>query len=356
MKSTLTLLAVILVIGFAHFASAFLIPVFLSLFLAMLIDPAVGFFERHGVRRKVSTYVVVGTLTAIGGVVGWLIYSSSASLLSSIATSPRLASLVAELQKSAVHFDPSSSTLFESFSMKFTDGIQKVQVIEKYPIWMKMMLSAFGSLFELMSLAIFVPILIFYFLHEKENLIESLNGLLGPYLYLPTLNSELPLMIRAFFSANIVTALLLVITHAVALYAIGFTNWLPLALATGLLNVVPISVFAIIGSGVLPPDVAFPYMAAALATLLLHFIFNSLILPLLMGGKTNINTSSLIVGLLFWSWLWGAVGFLIAIPMTVLLKIFLESNRATVPIANLMAAEPMALLPGIEDEAEAPIY
>jgi len=229
------------------------------------------------------------------------------------------------------------------------EAVQKVEIVQTYPAWFGFILAGFGSIFEVFSVAIFVPLLLFYFLFDKENLVESANAILGESLYLPTLNSELPAMIRAFFSANIVTVIGLIATHAVAFYVLGFENWLPLAIITGFLNILPIvgaplAIVVPVGMGSLGVGAPFPYIGVVVATMFLHFIFNNFVLPVLIGSKININTASLAIGLLFWSWLWGGIGFLIAIPMTALIKIFLESNSSTIAIANLMAARPMALL------------
>jgi predicted PurR-regulated permease PerM len=342
-------LLVIMTIALAYFASAVLIPIFLSLFLAMLIEPVVIFLVDRGVSRKLSTYLIVGLLVLTIGASGWFFYFSLVDLLTVLAQSPRLAALADWVQKSAGHFQSSTTNLISHSTAPPHEIVQKVQIVETYPTWVHLIGRAFGSLFELVSVGIFVPLLLFYFLYEKENLVESLNGILGPYLYLPTLNTELPLMIRAFVFSNFVTSVLLVLAHAVALYFLGFLNWMPLALAMGLLNIVPIigapaAILTMVGTGVLPEGMEFPYLMGVAVTLVLHIVFNNLVLPLLMGGRTNINTTSLIVGLLFWSWLWGAVGFLIAIPMTALLKIFLESNSSVLPIANLMAARPTAIV------------
>ncbi len=337
-------------VGFAFAARVVLIPLFLSVFLAMLFEPVVSMLVDRRIRRQWATTLVVSTFVVLTGAALWFIYLSGLSLLNDLASSPRLASLADYVQRTAGAFDIGAFVPIHANPVE----VQKVEVVSAYPAWMGFMLTGFGSLFEVVSVGIFVPLLMFYFLFDKENLVESLNALLGEYLYLPTLNSELPKMIRAFFSANAVTAGGLMITHALMFYALNFENWLPLAIITGFLNILPLvgaplAIVFPIAVGVLPSSVAFPYVGVVLGTLVLHFIFNNLVLPVFIGSRININTASLAIGLLFWSWLWGGVGFLIAIPMTALIKIFLESNTSTLAIANLMAARPQLVI----NEAEA---
>ena len=342
------------VIAFAYVARVVFIPVFLSVFLAMLFEPIVGALVARRFNRQTAATLVVTAFVLLSSGALWFFYLSSLSLLNDLAASPRVAGLADYVQRTAGSFDIRS--ILPTHSL-VPDGVQKVEIVQAYPAWMGFLLTGFGSIFEVLSVGIFVPLLLFYFLFDKENLVESLNAILGESLYLPTLNSDLPNMIRAFFSANIVTALGLMVTHAAAFYFLGFENWLPLAAITGFLNILPIvgaplAIVVPIGMGSLAAGTPFPWVGVIVSTMLLRFIFNNFLLPVIIGSKININTASLAVGLLFWSWLWGGIGFLIAIPMTALIKIFLESNTSTLPIANLMAARPMALLNDPDAELE----
>ena len=318
-------------IAFAYFARVVFIPVFLSIFLAMLFEPVVSRLGDFRLSRQRASTLVVLLFVIVSGVGLWYLYLSSMSLINDLSVSPRVASLADYIQRTAGSFESSTKTFFTFTASGAGADVQKVQLIENHPAWLDFMMSGFGSLFEIASVAIFVPLLLFYFLYDKENLVESANIILGRALYLPTLNSELPNMIRAFFVANIVTVAGLIATHAAMFYLLGFENWLPLSIISGFMNVLPLvgaplAIVVPIGMGIMDPSIPFPYLYTVIFTLALHFIFNNLVLPVFIGSRININTVSLAVGLLFWSWLWGAVGFLIAIPMTALIKIFLESN------------------------------
>jgi predicted PurR-regulated permease PerM len=332
-------------VAFAYFARIVLIPIFLSVFLAMLFEPVVEVLVNRRVHRKPAATIVVLSFVVVSAAALWFVYLSSFSLLNDLAVSPRVAALASYVQRTAGSFDIRSFMPVQGGHVQ----VQKVEIVQEVPAWMGFVLTGFGSIFGLMSVGIFVPLLLFYFLFDKENLVESLNAVLGEWCYLPTLNSELPNMIRAFFYSNIVTGGGLMLTHAFLFYALNFENWVPLAVITGFLNMLPIvgaplAILVPIVMGILPAGVVFPYLGVIVVSLALHLVFNNFVLPVLIGSRININTASLAIGLLFWSWLWGGIGFLIAIPMTALIKIFLESNSSTVPIANLMAGKPQLVL------------
>lgn len=341
-------------VAFAYVARVVMIPVFLSVFLAMLFEPIVAALVERGFRRQRAATLIVLLFVLVSGASLWFVYLSSLSLLNDLSVSPRVAALADYVQRTAGSLDIRSMIPAHGIA---SDDVQKVEIVQAYPAWLGFLLTGFGSIFEVLSVAIFVPLLLFYFLFDKENLVESLNTLLGEWLYLPTLNSELPNMIRAFFAANIVTVVGLIIAQGFMFYALNFENWLPLAVVTGFLNILPIvgaplAIVVAIGMGVFPVAAPFPYLGVIVVTLFFHLVFNNFVLPVIIGSRININTSSLAVGLLFWSWLWGGIGFLIAIPMTALIKIFLESNSSTLQIANLMAAKPQLVLSEPEVELD----
>src|SRR5215813_5595523 len=55
--------------------------------------------------------------------------------------------------------------------------------------------------------------------------------------------------------------------------------------------------------------------------------------------KPLLITLLLLLSLAFWGWLWGVVGMILAVPLTVIGKIILENIRETKPLATLISNE-----------------
>jgi predicted PurR-regulated permease PerM len=66
-------------------------------------------------------------------------------------------------------------------------------------------------------------------------------------------------------------------------------------------------------------------------------LFGSIVEPIFMGKSFSINVITILIMLLFWGFLWGVPGLIIAIPITVFIKIILEQYPSTRVIATLMA-------------------
>lgn len=337
-----------LALAMAYFASVVFIPIFVALFLAMLLDPVVNGLQRRGLPRAPGALVTVVVFLTLLALAVYGLYLSVAELANSLPLyREKIQHFAAGLQRSM----PSLDTVFPPPAhAPGTPLIQKVEIVEKYPQWSYLMIRGVGTLYELVATAIFVPLLLLYFLIEKADLLESGNALVSKYAYIPRLNGELPRMVRAFLVGNAATGLLLMIGHTATLYALGFGNWLSLGMLTGLLNLVPLigaplALLLPVGQALAQFDSLSPLALYGGLTLIFHLISNNLVLPLIVGNRINVSSSAMVVGFLFWGWLWGAIGFLLAIPMTALLKIVFESNRATFGLANMLAARPRHVLP-----------
>ena len=86
--------------------------------------------------------------------------------------------------------------------------------------------------------------------------------------------------------------------------------------------------------------------AAALAPPLFYLVLTSiegnLITPLILGRTTELDPLAIFVWLLFWVWLWGVPGAIVAVPMLMLIKLTCEKSRVLAPIAALLSRNTIA--------------
>jgi putative permease len=62
-----------------------------------------------------------------------------------------------------------------------------------------------------------------------------------------------------------------------------------------------------------------------LTTLTLHLLAMNVLYPKLLGSRLRLNPLAVTVALLFWAWLWGAMGLLLAVPVTAAMKIVFDN-------------------------------
>ncbi|WP_115718196.1 AI-2E family transporter [Gallaecimonas mangrovi] len=77
----------------------------------------------------------------------------------------------------------------------------------------------------------------------------------------------------------------------------------------------------------------------ALGFLLVNTLMGNAVEPRLMGRGLNLSTLVVFISLIFWGWLLGSVGMLLSVPLTMIIKIALESNHNTAKIAVLLSNE-----------------
>ena len=67
-------------------------------------------------------------------------------------------------------------------------------------------------------------------------------------------------------------------------------------------------------------------------------VVGNIIDPILMGNRMKLNTLTVILGLVFWGYIWGVAGMLLSVPLMVSLRIILEQNPSTAVIARAMSS------------------
>ena len=114
-------------------------------------------------------------------------------------------------------------------------------------------------------------------------------------------------------------------------------------LIVSLLNVIPYvgpaigfgaaALFSLLVAG---PTVA---LLAMIMFLIVQFIDNNLLTPLIAGSQININALAAIVSLVVWGMIWGAVGMVLALPILGLIKIICDEIPELQPIGYLIGGK-----------------
>ena len=70
----------------------------------------------------------------------------------------------------------------------------------------------------------------------------------------------------------------------------------------------------------------------------IHVFALNLIAPQLVGRRLRLNAVAITVSLLFWGWVWGGMGLLLAIPITATLRVVCDHTESWKPIGRWLSA------------------
>jgi AI-2 transport protein TqsA len=96
---------------------------------------------------------------------------------------------------------------------------------------------------------------------------------------------------------------------------------------------VPPVLLAILVSG-LPNGVA-----VAGGYILINILLGNFVEPMLLGRRFGVSTLVVVLSVLFWGWLWGPLGMLLSVPLTMMVKVLLDNSEEFHWLAVAMGKE-----------------
>ncbi|WOI56772.1 AI-2E family transporter [Palleronia sp. LCG004] len=319
---TLVLFASVLA---CFFAKDVLLPVILGLMLALTLSPIVRGAGRIGVPAPVSAALLVitfGTAIAAGG------YAASGPVGSWLSEAPELGQelriKLRGLLASVERVKQASEEVGGIAEQAGSGEVQRV-AIEQPGILNSAVSSAASAgttLVVALVLALFILSAGDMFrvklvetmprLSEKKRAVKILYGVeraISQYLLTITLiNAGLGLAVWGLMA-------LAGLPKAYIWGIVAFTfNFLPfIGAVAGVILVAMYSIltFDMLGQAIIPPLL---YLAAT-------SLEGQIITPSILGRRLELNTVSVFVTVVFWGWLWGIAGALMAVPFLVIVKV-----------------------------------
>lgn len=318
----LNILVVIAVLYTLYFCRTLLLPIFVAGFIALFSSPLVSMLTRFRLPQAVSAGIVSLLLLVILGGTFVFLAGPAAYWLDSL---PELGNKIsAQVSGISEKFDSLRAQVVPD-----ADGSSNAvgSAVEAAMVSTVSLLAGTTAMFLMQVTAVFV--ITYFFLVYGDSLMRNFVRAQSSF-------SEKKRAVVIFQTVrdDISRYVLLVSMINLGLgAATGFVLWIigvedPLlwgALAT-ILNFAPYVgplVLSIIltGVGVLEYQAWEMIILVPGSFLLLNFIESQLVTPTLLGQRFNMNPLLVVLWMLVWGWLWGVIGFLIAIPLLVCFKI-----------------------------------
>jgi predicted PurR-regulated permease PerM len=344
----LWVVVIAIVVAFAYFASSLCITFLLASFLALLFDPIPTYLERFRIPRVISTGLLI-----IAGLVGIVaaVHSSYDRANQIIEDLPDYADRIHDafepINQRIQQVQKSAGSITASTPVPVTKKAPPVVRVadQPSPAWPSYLIRGVGSVWGALIVGGIVPFLMFFLLVRKSHLYDWLAHTFGETVDVPNFTSMLAKMVRGFVIGNLFVGALMAAVMIAVLYALKVPGALPLGIASGFLNLVPF-LGALLAAGlpvfasIFQFDSPAPFVLMVVAAVALHIVSANFLVPKLIGSRVNIGPVAATMGMLWWGWLWGIMGVLLAVPLTAFVKLVADCHPSLIHISNLLAEKP----------------
>ncbi len=342
----------VLAVAVLYFGKPVVMPLAVAMLLSVVFSPAVSRLERVGAGRvrigRVGAVLLVGL--AVGGVfagIGWIVGSQGGPLVEKLPEYRRaLRAQLREPLRSLRHLERTAQEVGEltEVAPSGEPGPAKVEVVEGGSELVGFARSWVGSVASLAGTAGLVIVLLLFLLIEREGLRDRVMRVVGP--------GDLRVTTSAFGDAvdrvtRYVRALaLLNLGHgaivALGLTLIGLPGALLLGLLSALLRFVPYlgpwlaAGLALVTALANSEGWTVPLLAGVFLVAL-ELVSNNLLEPWLFGSSVGLSPFAHILSTIFWTWLWGPIGLVLATPLTACMVAFGRYAPSLEPLAILLS-------------------
>jgi predicted PurR-regulated permease PerM len=335
----ITGLFVLAVLYTLFFARAFLLPIVLAVLLDFLLSPIIRTLKRARIPEPLGAALVILSLL---GAVGAGAYSLAEPAREWMAKAPqsisRVQSRLRELRKPVEQVTRTAEQVEAATEVR-KSGPQEVVV--RGP---RLSERLFGTTQSLLTGAMETIILLYFLLAAGDLFLQKLIKVL-PLLkdkkkaVAIARETEASISTYLFTVALVNVALGIVVTLVMLL--IGMPNAILWGSMAALAEFIPyVGATVMLGTLAMAGLVTFPDLGHALlvpgAYLAVNLIQANFISPAVLGRRLTLNPVAILVGLVFWWWIWGVGGAFIAVPLLATLKIFCDHIESLAPIGEFL--------------------
>lgn len=360
------LLAVV-VIACLALTKVVMVPIAFAVLLAFILNPVVMLLTRRGVPRAPAVVTVVTATMVFAGVCGWIMTSQLLQFANQLPEyEGNVSRRISELRSSSRH---SVLTRIEEFGNKVTTAIndaaekpvkddvepQAVRVVnQEGTMQFGPIITTVDAVFEFLASLALVIVLVIYMLINREKLRNRFLWLFG--------EGHMTVTTRALddgaqgLSAFLLMQLLINgsfgLVVGCGLWLIGMPYPLLWGVLSTFLRYIPlvgpwIAMFfpfalslAIMPGWTKPALIVALYVGYELAA-------NLVLEPLLYGHSMGVSPAALLVAIAFWSWLWGAPGLVLSVPLTVCLVV-LGKHFPNLAFLDILLGDEAVLTPQLQ--------
>jgi predicted PurR-regulated permease PerM len=325
-SGSLAVIAVGGVLTMMYLAKSVLILTLVSVLIAFMLAPVVELCQRLRLPRSLGSMIAV--LVMCGTLYGlfYVSYSQADEFMSELPKySGHIRNVLNQVRLRAERFRQTTQNVLPE------EKIEKgTLTVRQSTSWLDDLPSGAAGATEVVLMAAFVPFLVFFMLSWQDHVRSSTVMLFNienrntAYVTLGLIAQ----MIRGFIVGNVVLGLILGITSTIAFWILGVPFFYVIGMISGIVSLLP---YLGIVLAIVPPVMVSmgsltvkSFLSIVAVVAITHVIALNLLYPKIIGRRLQLNPLAVTLALLFWGWLWGAMGLLLAVPLTAAIKIIFD--------------------------------
>jgi predicted PurR-regulated permease PerM len=337
----------------------------LGILISYGLAPFVNALRRLRIPSAVGAAVAVTLL--VGGI-GLGAYTLSDQAMAIVSDVPQAAQRIRErvrahrgttggalqkMQRAATEIDraaqeaskPSAAERDMAATVRQDTGVQKVEVVAPPFRATDYLWSGGVGLVGFAGQFVLVLFLVYFFLVTgdlyKRKLVKIAGRTLSEKKITVQILDEINRQIESFMRVQVFTSFLVTVVTGISLWWFGVDHPIVWGLLAGLFNSIPYLGPLLVSAGLgVVSFMQFNDLLKASYICGVAFAITSLegflLTPMLMGRAARMNPVAIFVGLLFWSWIWGIWGTVLAVPLLMMLKAICDHVEDLQPIGELL--------------------
>ncbi len=329
-----TLIASVIVVGALYLAREVLIPFALAVLTSFLLAPVVRRLQRWHFRRTLAVITTMGLLAVIAGGVGWLVWGQAQALAHNLPQyrqniKTKIVTMREAFEEPFARAAATVRALGSDIEAPASPAIegpepQAVRIVEPAHSPVGAVADVLEPILDSSTTAAMILLFSFVMLLKREDLRDRFIRLVGGgqiYVTTQALN-EASEKLSAYLARQVLLNSLQGAVVGLGLMVIGLPNSLLWGLLSALLRFVPYvgpwvaAIFPFLVSFAISDGWSQPLMVVALIGVI-ELVSNNILEPWVYGSATGISSMAILITTMFWTWLWGPIGLVLATPLTV---------------------------------------
>ncbi len=343
------LVSIAIVVLLLQFMQPVLLPLVLAALLFYALDPAVDRLHKLHVPRALGAALMLFIVITSCGVLAYTLQGQAVTVIDQL---PIGARRLAATLRQAPGAEPgavekvqqAADELQSAGKASAPKGVTRVQIEEPVFKASTFVWSTSMGLASAANQLIMILFLTFFMLLSdqlfKRKLVEIV-GTLSQKKVTVTVLEDIAGQIEQFLVIQLATSAIVAVVTGVSLWGMGLQQAALWGLLAGIFNSIPYyGPLLVTGGLALVGFLQFGTIGMTIAvagvSLLITTLEGSLLTPMLMGRAASMNQVAVFVGLLFWSWIWGVWGMLLAVPMMMVIKVICDHVEPLQPVGHLL--------------------